>query len=77
LGADIADVIWTRCSSIAHGDLSGTLGMLDREIIARINGVAYARVTGSISGLYWSVVGTVVVIERGFNLYRQRAASHY
>jgi hypothetical protein len=77
LGADIADVIWTGCSSIAHGDLSGTLGMLDREIIARVNGVAYARVTGSISGLYWTVVGTVVVIEHGFNLYRQRAACHY
>ena len=77
LGADIADVIWSGCSSIAHGDLSGTLGMLDKEIIARDRGVAYARVTGSIGGLYWTTAGAVRVIEHGFNLYAQRAACHY
>lgn len=77
LGADLADVIWSGCSSIAHGDLSGTLGMLDKEIVARDKGVAYARVTGSISGLYWTTVGAVLMIEHGFNLYRQRATRHY
>ena len=51
LGADLADVIWSGCSSIAHGDLTGTLGILDKQIVAREKGVAYARVTGSISGL--------------------------
>jgi hypothetical protein len=77
LGADLADVIWSGCSSIAHGDLSGTLGILDKQIVARDKGVAYARVTGSISGLYWTTAGAVRMIEQGFNLYRHRAARHY
>jgi hypothetical protein len=77
LGADLADVIWSGCSSIAHGDLSGTLGILDKQIVARDKGVAYARVTGSISGLYWTTAGAVRMIEQGFNLYRHRAAGHY
>jgi hypothetical protein len=77
LGADLAAVIWSGCSSIAHGDLSGTLGMLDKEILARDKGIAYTRVTGSISGLYWTTAGAVRMIEHGFNLYRQRAARHY
>lgn len=77
LGADLADVIWSGCSSIAHGDLSRTLGILDKQIVARDKGVAYARVTGSISGPYWTTAGAVRMIEQGFNLYRHRAAGHY
>jgi hypothetical protein len=77
LSDDLAEVIWSGCSSLAHGDFSGTLSMLDKEILAREKGVAYARVTASIGGLYWTTVGAVLMIERGFNLYRQRAARHY
>jgi hypothetical protein len=77
LGAELADIIWTGCSSLAHGELSGTFALLDKEILARDKGVAYARVTGSISGLYWRVAGAVGMIEHGFNLYRRRAAGYY
>jgi hypothetical protein len=77
LGADLADIIWTGCSSMAHGDLSGTLAMLDKEILARDKGVAYALVTGSISGLYWSTAGAVLMTDQGFNLYRRRATGPY
>jgi hypothetical protein len=77
LGADITEFIWSGCSSLAHGDLSGTLGLLNKEIVARDKDVAYTRVTGSISGLYWSTVGAALMIEHGFNLYLDRAARHY
>ncbi|MFB9961488.1 hypothetical protein [Sinosporangium siamense] len=77
LGADMVDVIWSGCSSLAHGDLSGTLGLLDREIIQREKGIALARVTGSISNLYWTTVGAVAVIDHGFRLYEQRATRHH
>jgi hypothetical protein len=77
LGADITEFIWSGCSSLAHGDLSGTLGLLDKEIVARDKDVAYTRVTDSISGLYWSTVGAALMIEYGFNLYLDRAARHY
>ena len=62
---------------MAHGDLSGTLAMLDKEILARDKGVAYALVTGSISGLYWSTAGAVLMTEQAFNLYRRRATRPY
>ena len=77
LGADITEFIWSGCSSLAHGDLSGTLGLLNKEIVARDKDVAYTRVTGSISGLYWSTVGAALMIEHGFNPYLDRAARHY
>jgi hypothetical protein len=77
LGAEVAEFIWSGCSSLAHGDQSGTLALLDREIITRDKGIAHARVTGSIGGLYLSTIGAVLMIEHGFNLYRQRAACHY
>jgi hypothetical protein len=60
-----------------HGELSGTLGMLDKEILARDKDIAYARVTGSISGLYWTTAGAVRMIGHGFDLYSQRATRHY
>jgi hypothetical protein len=66
-----------RCSSLAHGELAGTFALLDKEILATDKGVAYARVTGSISGLYWRAAGAVGMIEDGFNLYRRRAAGYY
>jgi hypothetical protein len=77
LGAELTEVIWRGCSSIAHGELSGTLGMLDKEILARDKDIAYARVTGSISGLYWTTAGAVRMIGHGFDLYSQRATRHY
>jgi hypothetical protein len=77
LGAELADIIWTSCSSLAHGELSGTFALLDKEILARDRGVAYARVTGSISGLYWRAAGAVGMIEHGFNLYKRRATGYY
>jgi hypothetical protein len=40
LGADITEFIWSGCSSLAHGDLSGTLGLLDKEIVASDKEVA-------------------------------------
>ncbi|WP_153054223.1 hypothetical protein [Planomonospora sphaerica] len=77
LGADIAEVVWSGCSALAHGDLYGTLGMLERDIVARDRSVAVTRVTGSISGLYWSAVSAVFMIDHGFGYYRQRAAAHH
>jgi len=76
LGADITGVIWSGCSALSHGALWGTLGMLEKEIVARDMGVAYARVTGSIGLLYWTTAGAVRTIEYAFHLYGQRAARH-
>jgi hypothetical protein len=77
LGADIAEVVWSGCSSLAHGDITGTLGLLDKEIVERVGDVNHVRITGSISGLYWCTVASFVVIKSGFDLFRTRSTAPY
>ncbi|MEU8362677.1 hypothetical protein AB0C27_42340 [Nonomuraea sp. NPDC048882] len=76
LGADVAQVVWSGCSALAHGDAFGTLSILDRQIVAKAGDVATIRITGSISSLFWCTVTATVMIEQGFQLYRQRSACH-
>lgn len=73
LGADPAEVAWSACSALAHGDLSGTLGLLEKQILATNDGVHSGLITGSIGGLRWTTWVAVLMIDRGFQLYRLRA----
>ena len=77
LGADVAEVVWSGCSSIAHGDIGGTLGGLDKEVVGRVGDVAQVRITGSISGLYSCTVASVTVIRSGFDLYSTRSTAPF
>lgn len=74
LGADLAQVVWSGCSALAHGDSYGTLSMLDKEIVAKNKDVALVRVTGSISGLFWCTVAATIMVEHGFQLYKVRSS---
>ncbi|MER6949117.1 hypothetical protein ABT294_34365 [Nonomuraea sp. NPDC000554] len=76
LGADLAQLVWSGCSALAHGDAYGTLAMLDKEIVARNQDVALVRVTGSISGLYWCTVAAVLMVNQGFELLQARSVSY-
>jgi hypothetical protein len=76
LEADLAEVVWSGCSALAHGDGYGTLSFLDREIVARNKDVALVRITGSISGLFWCTVAATLMIEDGFRLYKMRGTCH-
>jgi hypothetical protein len=55
MGADVAQVVWSGCSALAHGDAFGTLSILDGRSWPK-GGVATIRVTGSISSLFWCTV---------------------
>lgn len=66
-------MVWRSCSAIAHGDISGTLNVLEREIVSTEEGVALARVTGDIKMLFQMTYCAVQVLKRGFSLYHQRA----
>ncbi|WP_433466497.1 hypothetical protein [Spirillospora sp. CA-128828] len=76
IGADLAEVVWSGCSSLAHGDQYGTLGLLDKEVMARatVRGrdMAMTRVTGNISNLYWTTFAAMWMVEEGFRLYQAR-----
>jgi hypothetical protein len=75
LGADIAEVVWSGCSSLAHGDISGTIGLLDKEIVESVGDVNHVRITGSVGGLYWCTVASFVVINSGFDLFSARSTA--
>lgn len=77
IGADVAEVVWSGCSSLAHGDISGTVGLLDKEIVERVGDVNHVRVTASVSGLYWTTVAAFVMIKSGFDFFGRRATAPY
>lgn len=39
--------------------------------------MAVARVTGSVSGLYWSAVVASLMVDAGYDLYAQRARAPF
>jgi len=73
-------VVWSGCSSLAHGDQYGTLGLLDKEVMARatVRGrdMAMTRVTGNISNLYWTTFAAMWMVEEGFRLYQARRTAY-
>ncbi len=76
MGADVADLLWSACSSLAHGDSVGTLLFLDRKILESDGTVALAQITGSISLLFHATHSAVQMVDHGVRLYQQRAAAH-
>lgn len=81
LQADAAELVWSACSAIAHGDTHGTLSVLDKEVSAgrsvKGHDIALARVTGSVSGLFWSMLVAERLLNTGYKLYRQRATAPF
>ncbi|TYB43859.1 hypothetical protein [Actinomadura chibensis] len=79
--ADTAELIWSACSALAHGDTHGTLSVLDKQVTAaqsaKGNRIALARVTGSVSGLYWCTLAATSMLSAGYDLYAQRARAPY
>jgi hypothetical protein len=73
--ADLAEFTWRACSSLAHGDIGGTLGFADREVVARFGDGNVFRFTGSIGVLFLCTRTATVMTNAGFHLYAQRAAS--
>jgi hypothetical protein len=76
MGEDLAELVWSACSSLAHGDSTGTLAFLDRKILESDSTVALAQITGSISLLFHVTHFAVRMVDRGSRLYEQRATAH-
>ncbi|NUK23491.1 hypothetical protein [Streptomyces lunaelactis] len=70
---DVVEAIWSVCSSLAHGDLTGTVGLLQREIVATEGNVSLTKITGAFSTLHHMTRGAVHVLDHGFALYHKRA----
>lgn len=75
-GSDALEVAWSACSSLAHGDSTGTLNFLDREVIESEGGISLIQVTGSISMLAQTTYAAVKMTDAGFRLFKQRATAY-
>ncbi|MFJ8249953.1 hypothetical protein [Streptomyces sp. NPDC094466] len=76
MGAGEAEVVWSSCSSLAHGDFYGTLSILERNIVDTQGRVHLTQITSSPKVLFWATDRTVAMMQRGFELFKARATCH-
>lgn len=76
MGADQAEIVWSSCSSLAHGDVYGTLSILERNVIDTQGRVNLAQITSSPQVLWWATDRAVAMMQRGFDLFKERATCH-
>ncbi|MFF3968001.1 hypothetical protein ACFYZI_41425 [Streptomyces griseorubiginosus] len=76
MGADAAELVWSACSSLAHGDSIGTLTLLDRKIVESDGTVGLAEITGDVSLFFHVTYLAVRMVDRGVRLYEQRATAY-
>ncbi|WUK64991.1 hypothetical protein OHA75_20375 [Streptomyces coelicoflavus] len=76
MGAAEAETVWSSCSSLAHGDVYGTLSVLERNIVDTQGRVHLTQVTSSPMVLFWATDRTVAMMQRGFDLFKERAICH-
>ncbi|MFF1682269.1 hypothetical protein ACFVYG_40250 [Streptomyces sp. NPDC058256] len=76
MGADQAEVIWSGYSSLAHGDVYGTLSLVERNILETQGRVSLTALTSSPANLFRATDRTVAMMQRGFALLKDRATCH-
>lgn len=73
IGGDRAELMWSACSALAHGDLTATLGLLDREIVATEGAVSWAKFTGPVKMAWYITTMALDMTDAAFTLYSKRA----
>lgn len=76
MGAGEAEVVWSSCSSLAHGDIYGTLSILERTVVDTRARVNLTQITSSPKVLFWATDRTVAMMRRGFDLFEERSTCH-
>ncbi|MCX4546755.1 hypothetical protein [Streptomyces sp. NBC_01565] len=64
LGGQLILTFWGACSSLAHGDINGTLGLLKYEIVSQDDETALTRVTGNFSMLRYTAQAGIHLVDR-------------
>jgi hypothetical protein len=76
MGADQAQLVWSTCSSLAHGDVHGTLSILEREVVRTEAGTALTRLSSDPKILYWASDRTIGMLHLGFRLFKERSQNY-
>jgi len=71
----LLEMAWRGCSALAHGDLSGTLSQLNREVTSEDGNNMFIRLTGSAENiLLWTQLAGLTVTKAA-NLFEERSTS--
>ncbi|WP_158718023.1 hypothetical protein [Streptomyces sp. NRRL F-2664] len=73
LSGQLILTLWSACSSLAHGDINGTFGLLGHEIVSQDDQTALARITGNCSMLRYTTQAGIHLIDQALTLYTRRA----
>ncbi|MEU3420087.1 hypothetical protein AB0F39_16340 [Streptomyces murinus] len=76
MGADEANLVWSACSSLAHGDVHGTLSILEREVVRTEGGTSLTRLSSDPKILFWATDRTIGMLHLGFRLFQERSTSY-
>ncbi|MFF3454294.1 hypothetical protein ACFYXH_08165 [Streptomyces sp. NPDC002730] len=76
LGSDQAQVVWSACSSLAHGDLHGSLSMLEREEVSDDGKTKLLRLSTNAKVTYWVTDRSVTMLHEAFRYFDLRRRSH-
>lgn len=71
----VAVALWSGCSFLAHGDISGALIFLAREAISQDEDIMLARITGTFAVLRHCTAVGLAFLGRSSALYRSRAGA--
>ncbi|WP_030911052.1 hypothetical protein [Streptomyces sp. NRRL F-5126] len=72
-----AEVVWSSCSSLAHGDVYSTFSVLEHDIVDTQGRVNLTKITSSPKVLFWATDRTIAMMRHGFELFKKRAARHH
>lgn len=72
----VMEFAWKGCSALAHGDLSGSLNQLPREVQSQTGKVSFVRITGSVSNLHFWTTLTGMAVTKALDLFDSRAHSY-
>ncbi|WP_371476379.1 hypothetical protein [Kitasatospora sp. NBC_00315] len=69
----LLEYVWKTCSALAHGDFTGSLSILGKEIQAEYDGVSHVRLTGSVYHLQLGTSLACLSIITALKLHEQRS----
>lgn len=72
VGANMAETVWSACSSLAHGDIH-SMSFLEREIVSTVDTVNQTKLSANAGVLLWATDHTVRMLQFAVQLHQSRS----
>ncbi|MFC1438025.1 hypothetical protein ABUW04_07115 [Streptacidiphilus sp. N1-10] len=73
----VLEFAWKGCSALAHGDLSGSLNQLPRQVQSQTGKILFVRMTGSVTNLHFWTTLACMTITKALDLFDSRARKYH